>query len=108
MNYTMSFNLLSFYISVIMSQMTCIKISTNLFAMSDFVYGRLEYVSVTDKVTITPPHHKCTLLAKKLCDSSFLCQNLDLIHSQFKTESYVFYILAGYQMVCWPSLLEFW
>ena len=49
-----------------------------------------------------------TLLAKKLCDSSFLGKNLDLIHSHFKTDSYIFYILAGYPMVCWPSLLEFW
>ena len=27
-----------------------------------------------------------TLLAKKLCDSSFLGQNIDLIHSHFKTD----------------------
>ena len=50
-----------------------------------------------------------TLLAKKLCDSSFLGKISDLIHSHFKTDrEYVFYILAGYQMVCWPSLLKSW
>ena len=27
-----------------------------------------------------------TLLAKKLCDSRFLCQNLHLIHYHFKTD----------------------
>ena len=36
-------------------------------------------------------------------------QNVDLIHSHFKTDkSYVSYILAGYPMICWPSVLEFW
>ena len=33
-----------------------------------------------------------TLLAKKLCDSSFLGQNLDLIHSHFKTDRVMSFI----------------
>ena len=33
-----------------------------------------------------------TLLAKKLCDSSFLDQNLDLIHSHFKTDRVMSFI----------------
>ena len=33
-----------------------------------------------------------TLLAKKLCDSSFLGQNLDLIHSHFKTNRVMSFI----------------
>ena len=33
-----------------------------------------------------------TLLAKKLCDSSFLCQSLDLIHSHFKTDMVMYFI----------------
>ena len=33
-----------------------------------------------------------TLLAKKLCDSSFVCQNLDLIHYHFKTDRVMSFI----------------
>ena len=35
-----------------------------------------------------------TLLAKKLCDSSFLGQNLDLIHSHFKTDRVMSFICS--------------
>ena len=38
------------------------------------------------------PHASCTLLAKKLCDSSFLDQNLDLIRSHFKTDGVMSFI----------------
>ena len=48
--------------------------------------------------------HCCS---KKLCDSSRLGQNLDLINSHFTTDKVMSYILAGYKIVCWPSLLEF-
>ena len=56
---------------------------------------------------ILHPNNTYTLLAKKLCDSSFLGKHLDLIHSHFNMygfRSYLFlYIIKWYVGWCGVS-----
>ena len=50
-----------------------------------------------------------TLLAKKLCDRSFLGKNLDLINSHFNMYGFRYYLFFGhYKVVCWLVLCVFW
>ena len=58
----------------------------------DIVMLYLRRLNITFECSLSHCCHKCTLLAKKLCNSSFLGKILDLIHSHFKTDRVISFI----------------
>ena len=65
--------------------------------------------SSTGKNLSFDPFDFDTLLAKKLCDSSFVGKHLELIHPHFNMYgfwSYLFFV--HYKVVCWLVWCVFW